>query len=162
MHLLTISVAPSLGIGTRYAKVIAIMPEKIASVGWNSFYTIPTLYCFAVSFPKMSVLVLYLRIIVDRFSKACCWILLAVISLSAVVNVVTVGFQCGKHPTAAWVPNLPGGHCNNIQAHLTYSGLPNILTDVAMLILPIPVLRKLHVANHVKIGIMLTFLVASA
>ncbi|APA10888.1 hypothetical protein SS1G_03439 [Sclerotinia sclerotiorum 1980 UF-70] len=155
-------IAPSLGVGTRFEKVIQVMPEKITSWGWNGFYTIPILYCFAVSFPKMSVLVLYLRIFVDRFTKACCWTVLAVISLSAVVNTFTVGFQCGKHPTAAWVSTIPGAHCNNIQAHLTYSGLPNILTDVAMLILPIPVLRKLHVADHVKIGIIFTFLVASA
>ncbi|TGO51455.1 hypothetical protein BCON_0161g00280 [Botryotinia convoluta] len=153
-------IAPSLGIGVHYEKFIATMPEKIPKWGWNGFYAIPILYCFAVSFPKMSILVLYLRVFVDRFSRICCWTLLGVISISAVVNVLTVGFQCNV-PSAAWDNTIPGGHCNNIQAHLTYSGIPNILTDVAMLILPIPVVRRLHVAKHVKIGITMTFLVAS-
>ncbi|KAF4631137.1 hypothetical protein G7Y89_g6997 [Cudoniella acicularis] len=126
------------GVGTRFEKVLTTSPEQIPHWGWNGFYVIPILYCFAVSFPKMSVLVLYLRIFIDRFSKICCWALLGVISLTCIINVFTLGFQCNV-PEAAWELTLPGRHCTNIQAHLTYSGIPNIVTDIAMLILPIPV-----------------------
>ena len=55
---------------------------------------------------------------------------------------------------------MPGGHCNNIEAHFIYASIPNIVTDVAMILLPIPVVWNLHVPRHVKLGLVMTFLVA--
>lgn len=156
---LTRAVAPTFGVGTRFAKLKVTHPEKIPHWGWNGFYAIPILYSFAVSFPKLSILMLYLRIFVDKFSKIMCWIIFFVISASCIANVFSSAFQCGNTPTAAW--HSGPGTCSNIQAHLTYGSLPNIVTDLAMLILPIPVVRKLHVAPHVKIGIAMTFALAS-
>lgn len=153
-------IAPRFGVGTRFEKVLANTPEKIPHWGWNGFYAIPILYSVAVALPKMSVLLLYLRIFMDRFSKICCYTLLGIIGSTTIANIFASAFQCNK-PTAAWDLTLPGRRCSNIQAHLTYGSLPNIVTDVAMLILPIPVVRRLKVSTDVKVGIYVTFLLAS-
>ena len=57
-----------------------------------------------------------------------------------------------------WNPTLPG-YCNNLEAHLIYGGIPNTITDVAMLLLPLPALSKLNVEKHVKVGVIATFLI---
>ena len=154
------SVAPRFGVGLHFERVMATMPEEIPNWGRNGFYAVTIIYSLAVVLPKMSVLILYLRVFKDRFSKYCCWAIFLILAASAIINVFIVGFQC-NNPAASWDPTIPGGHCNNIQAHLTYASLPNIITDVAMLVLPIPVVRRLQVALHVKIGLAMTFLVAS-
>lgn len=97
-------------------------PEKIPYFGRNSFYTILILYTCATTFPKISVLVLYLRIFVDRPSRFCSWLLIGVLSVAAIVNIFTVGFQC-TDPAAAWKHGSPGSKCNNIQAHFSYASL---------------------------------------
>ncbi|CAG8953097.1 hypothetical protein HYFRA_00003292 [Hymenoscyphus fraxineus] len=148
------------GTGQRFLKVIQEHPEKIPSWGRNNLYAIPMIYCFAVNLPKMSVLGLYLGIFLDKWSRWTCWILLFVCGASGIVNFFTVAFQCNT-PEAIWTPLLPGGRCDNVDAHITYSAIVNILTDLVMIILPISLVKKLQVTKKVKIGIALTFLSAS-
>jgi hypothetical protein len=42
-----------------------------------------------------------------------------------------------------------------------YGSIPNIVTDVMMLILPMPLIWSLHVSPKVKIGLLVTFLLGS-
>lgn len=42
-----------------------------------------------------------------------------------------------------------------------WGSLPNIVTDVAMLILPMRVVWNLHLATRLKVGLAITFLVGS-
>jgi hypothetical protein len=42
-----------------------------------------------------------------------------------------------------------------------YGSIPNIVTDVVMLILPMPLIWGLHVSTKVKIGLLVTFLLGS-
>ena len=136
------------------------MPEQIPNWGRNNLYALPIIYTSAATLPKISVLFLYLRLFVDRISRICCFVLIGVLSLFTIVNIITTGVQCNPQ-AAAWTPALTAAHCADIQAHFVYTGLVNIATDLAMLVLPIPVIRRLQVPMNVKVGIAGTFLVGS-
>ncbi|KAF2758477.1 hypothetical protein EJ05DRAFT_475786 [Pseudovirgaria hyperparasitica] len=152
--------APRWGAGRRIAWVMTNEPEQIPNFGRNAFYAVPITFTIASVLPKISVLVLYLRIFIDKFSRIACWILIAALGIATVINCFLVGFQCNGQEYS-WELTKPGRHCLNFQALLIWGPFINIVTDVAMLLLPIPVVRKLQVSNHVRLGLYATFLIAS-
>jgi hypothetical protein len=113
----------------------------------------------ASALPKISVLVLYLRILIHPWLRAGCWVTMAVLILACVINVFTFAFQCNPIE-AAWTPAIQDIYCNDINGHLTYSPISNIVTDVAMLFLPLPTVVKLNAPRSVKIGLACTFVLA--
>jgi hypothetical protein len=53
------------------------------------------------------------------------------------------------------------GHCVNINAWFRYSRIVNIVSDVIMLILPIPHVIRLQSTMRLKVGLLITFLLGS-
>lgn len=56
---------------------------------------------------------------------------------------------------------MPEGSCLNGGLLFRYGSLPNIATDVAMLIIPLPTIWKLQVSRLTRIGLFLTFALSS-
>ena len=145
--------------GAHHAAYFEVHQELIAPHGMIDLYVDPVLSCLSVAFPRLSILVLYLRTFPDRLSRVVCWLLCVTISSTAVVNVLVIIFQCNPR-SKAWVPEGPG-HCHNIELHFIWGTFPNLLTDLVMLILPLPIVYRLHAKNSVKLGLALTFLAGS-
>lgn len=117
-------------------------------------------YYTLVAVPKLAVLALYNRLLTLEPYRTLIRIIAAVLILSAIVIVVMALNLC--HPFEAnWNPYLPGASCLNQQAFYTYASLPNIITDVSMLVLPLPVVWKLQASAKVKLGLVVTFLTGS-
>ena len=55
---------------------------------------------------------------------------------------------------------IPGGHCGDLMGIFCWTSLPNFITDIAMLILPLPMVWKPHTGLP-KIGLSLTFITGS-
>jgi len=84
-----------------------------------------------------------------------------IIIASAISNFVTVMTQCRPFASALLYDPKADGHCRDIHVHFTWGSLPNIITDFIMMILPVPLVPKLHQSWQVKLGIWITFLVDS-
>lgn len=145
--------------GARHIEYLELHPEWIPSRGTIDLYVQSGIFCAAVAFPKLSILVLYLRIFTDRFSRIVCWILTVITSILAAVNIFVIAFQCNPR-SKAWNPVEPG-FCTDIEAHFIWGTFPNFVTDFVMLLLPLPVVYRLHAPLRVKIGIFATFCVGS-
>ncbi|KAI9900244.1 hypothetical protein N3K66_004506 [Trichothecium roseum] len=108
-----------------------------------------------ITLVKCSILLLYIQIFqAERF------ILGAKITIAAVVAwMLTMGigsvFICQPF-SLYWNPNQPG-RCGNLHAFWIFTGVYNILTDLSILILPMPYLYSLRVALFRKIILMATF-----
>ena len=126
----------------------------------SSLIAAPVVYSVAVAFPKLAILAIYLKVFVDKFSRLCCYGTAAIIVLTAVVNIPTTIWQCSP-VEYLWDKSDPKGWCFDLVLHFRYGSLPNIVTDVIMLILPMPVIWKLHTSRRVKIGLAATFLTGS-
>jgi hypothetical protein len=61
----------------------------------------------------------------------------------------------------AWDKTIEGGKCFDFRAFATSSSVPNIVTDVAVLFLPIRTVTELRISIGRKAGLMLIFLTGS-
>ncbi len=83
-----------------------------------------------------------------------------VVGLAISIFFTTI-FQCS--PVAyAWNKSVSDhGKCINVVAYFRWISLPNILTDLVMLVLPLPLLWKLHTSLGQKIGLTFIFVIGS-
>jgi len=141
--------------------VVAVSPNKVVILLKAVFLAQPIIYSICVAFPKLAILILYLKIFLAKWSRFGCYLTATVLILTMVVNILTIIWSCIPIDHL-WDPaSSPNGHCSNAKAHFLYGPLPNIVTDVAMLLLPIPTIWNLHTERKMKIGIYLTFLTGS-
>ncbi|KAJ5093421.1 hypothetical protein N7456_009282 [Penicillium angulare] len=117
---------------------------------------VSTYYYSTVAFPKLAVLALYGRLWTVNPYRTIILVLGAVITLTAVVSGIMCLNMCQPFKFN-WDTTIPGGHCYNKQAFFLWASLPNILTDVVMLAMPVPIVWNLNVSMKVKLGLTLTF-----
>lgn len=60
-----------------------------------------------------------------------------------------------------WDKTIPGGHCFNVEAYFKSTSVPNIATDLVILVLPLPMVANLKVTLSRKLGLWFVFLVGS-
>ena len=138
---------------------LAVSPGDVVLFTILNYYGISTMYPCAVTFFKLAILDLYPHIFVEKRSRMITYALGVIVSLSCVANEIATIAQC-KPVDFLWNPT-PGGWCQDIHAHFTWASMPNIITDFPMLLLPIPMIWKLHASWRVKASILVTFLVGS-
>ncbi|KAF2150185.1 hypothetical protein K461DRAFT_208694, partial [Myriangium duriaei CBS 260.36] len=144
------------GVGYHLSVVFQESPHKI--IVWaKSLVAAPFLYCLAVTFPKLSILVFYSRIFIIKAQRVITFVLMGVIIATAISGIVAAAFECVPLEKV-WNRGIPGT-CYNIAAYFQYGALPNAITDFVMLLLPIPTVWKLQATLKVKMGLLVTFMI---
>lgn len=118
-------------------------------------------YMAGVTFPKVAILILYLRVFVERKVRIVTWIVIGVVLTNWVaIGIIAALVTC--QPFAfKWDKTIQGGHCGDLLAAYKYVSVPNILTDLAIAILPLSTLYHLQMSRTRKIGVSLTFMAGS-
>lgn len=117
-------------------------------------------YIEAIAGTKLAILCLYLRIFSTRSYRIATYLVGALIILTVIGAHICSLVICS--PIAfQWNPTIPGGHCGNLMLAYQMWCIPNIATDVMMLVLPLPAIFKLRIDMAVKIGLTITFLTGS-
>ncbi|KAI9930825.1 hypothetical protein ASPWEDRAFT_50950 [Aspergillus wentii DTO 134E9] len=144
------------GVGLHEARVKQIDPDMM--ITWGKFLIIiPIFYFSTVVPPKLVLLHLYLSIFTDNTLRKVCWATVAVVIANWIAVFITGFLAC--IPISYFWTGV--GHCIDTNSYLRWGGFANILTDVVMLILPMPVVWSLHTSTRLKIGILTTFLLGS-
>ncbi|KAF2840510.1 hypothetical protein M501DRAFT_901202, partial [Patellaria atrata CBS 101060] len=118
-------------------------------------------YLFSTTLPKLSVLVFYLRIFFEDKVRRAIYLVMGIVSLAFIINLILVFTAC--IPLAyRWDKCIEGGRCF-VKATTAYTAtsLPNIITDIDVLLLPLPTLLKLQISMAKKIGLIVTFILSS-
>ncbi|CZR56356.1 related to integral membrane protein [Phialocephala subalpina] len=141
--------------------------KKRANIGLDDYFIVlafallaeECIYLTTIAIIKVSLLLMYVRIFPFRSMRIGCWIL-GSLSVSLAVAFTFVGiFQC--NPIAkSWNPTIPG-YCINLKASFIGNAVPNILTDVAILTLPINQIRHLHTNLMQRLQLSVVFLLGS-
>ena len=119
-------------------------------------YKIKTLtsafYCLGVMLIKLSLLLFYLQLAVDsKFRLVVCTLIWIVASYS-IASVIVVIFSC--YPvTKSWDPTVQGGSCVNLPVFYIANMSLNSATDIAVLLLPAPLLWGLRMPLRDKIAL---------
>ncbi|OOQ81530.1 putative integral membrane protein [Penicillium brasilianum] len=116
-------------------------------------------YCTTVGIVKISILLMYARIFPTRGFRIAS-IILSSIVVGWVIAIICVSvFQC--NPIAkAWNFALPGA-CINLKGSFIGNAVPNILTDIAILALPVHVVWGLHATVTHRLSVIAIFLLGS-
>lgn len=128
---------------------------------WGKYLVaISTLYFAGVNIPKLAILALYHRLFPNRSNRYIIYALMGILIGLTISTVVTALVAC--IPFAAnWDPTLPGARCINKEAFFRWGSLPNIVTDVVMLVLPMRIVWNLHTTTRLKVGLTITFMFGS-
>jgi len=100
------------------------------------------LYSFAITFPKLAIICLYLRIFVERKHRLICYIMIAATVLYTVMALLITSFMCIPLKSL-WDPSITDARCIDIINWWRWSTLPNSLGDIILLALPVPMILKL-------------------
>ena len=113
-----------------------------------------------VAIPKLAILALYLRLFTLKPYRIAVYAL-AVIVLTTGIVCPVMSLNLCRPFEFNWDRTIPGGSCWDENAFYRWGSLPNILTDVVMLILPMPIVWNLHISKRLKLGLTITFLTGS-
>lgn len=116
-------------------------------------------YPLSVTLPKLAILSLYLRVFTAKSFRYMCFAVIGIITLSYLATVVSVCLMCTPF-AYNWNKTIPGGHCGLIETY-RWPSVPNVVTDLAILLMPLPTIWHLHTSVNQKIGLTITFLTGS-
>lgn len=114
----------------------------------------------AIVLPKLAILCLYLRLFTGKIHQYAVYVTATVLILTWVIY---FGLQMGICTPFSfhWDKSIPHGKCLNEFAMFIWIGIPSIVTDLAMIILPLPIIWGLQTSTSQKIGLTITFLTGS-
>ncbi|KAI1142681.1 hypothetical protein F5Y05DRAFT_126815 [Hypoxylon sp. FL0543] len=146
-------------VGRHIAFVLAYEPE--AFVAWaKTLFVVEVFYGVLFPLEKTSILLLYLRLFhVHRWFRFTTLVLIAYIWLWGISELLVAIFQC-KPIRYQWDKSIEG-HCIDQLSYYRWVSVPNIIHDIAMLVLPAPVVWKLQVRLRQKLALSCVFLIGS-
>ena len=101
-----------------------------------------------------------MRIFPVRMFRILAYIVGAIVLGHGIGVLLAAIFQCS--PIAyTWDRTIVGGSCFNQEAFYRYVSPPNILTDVLILVMPLPYVWKLHTRVGQKVALTGIFLLGS-
>ncbi|KAF2277307.1 putative alpha-xylosidase [Westerdykella ornata] len=155
-----VATVPQAGVGYHVDYLKVHDPAKLFA--WFKYLlAITVIYAFASVIPKLAILVLYHHVFATRKFRIMSWALAAFLVGQIVCNTIVLLAACRPFE-ANYNPIVPGATCINRELFFTWATLPNIVTDIIMLALPLPVVWGLHNTLRIKLGLTFTFLVGSS
>lgn len=113
------------------------------------------LYKFTINLTKTSICLLYLRIFPSVKFRRTVYAVMTSVLLYAVASIVATIVQCSPLERI-WNASVQGT-CINFTAFWYANATANIVGDFAILGLPMPVVRSLHLPQRQRLGLMVVF-----
>ncbi|KAH6625465.1 integral membrane protein, partial [Boeremia exigua] len=113
-------------------------------------------YYAAMASVKLSYLWFYLRIFPQPEFRKWVWTCMSLVSGYWIGSMLTIFLICRPFEMN-WNPSIPGGHCASYNIAFVTIGIFNMITDLIIMLLPIPFIRKIQMAVGTKIGLVAIF-----
>ncbi|KAK3326440.1 major facilitator superfamily domain-containing protein [Apodospora peruviana] len=123
-------------------------------------YVFSVLYNPALMATKTSILVFYLRLArnTQKILRMASWAVLAIVNIAGTILTFMNIFQC-EPMAAAWNLGVPPTKCIPLLTEFICSAPVNVVTDLAILALPLPVLTGMRLPPRQKTILVITFTV---
>ncbi|KAI1468065.1 MFS general substrate transporter [Daldinia caldariorum] len=134
------------------------IPAENRNVLRRSEYAFSVLYNPALMATKTSVLIFYLRLSknTQKVLRLASWAVLVIVNLAGAVLTLINIFQC-RPVQAAFDPYPDTAYCIPLLTEFICSAPVNVVTDLAILALPLPVLTSMRLPRRQKIILIFTF-----
>ena len=149
-----IAVYPAPAVGCH----INIVPAERLKKLYTIFQLETVAYLLSIGFAKISILLLCFRVFRSNVGfRKTCYILFVVIAGYCVGSLLAVIFRC-RPISAGWSSPAQGtNRCLSLLKLQVVIGWFNIVTDVALMILPMPILWGLNMPWQKKAGVVVVF-----
>ncbi|SPO00991.1 uncharacterized protein DNG_03740 [Cephalotrichum gorgonifer] len=119
-------------------------------------------YYVAIAAIKLSILAMYLRFLASQTTRLICKGTMALHVAFFIVCFITTIAQCRPmHKFWAIPPNSVEGYCINTTVFFYFTSGFNIVTDIFIIALPIPTLRKINRPQREKYALLAIFLLGT-
>lgn len=129
-------------------------PQVTEALKW--FFLAQIFYKIVIMLTKVSLLLLYLRIFVSKEFRIATYVILAIVGCWSIGSIVATICQCIPIQ-ASWDSSIIDKTCINSDAAWYQYGIINILTDVAILLLPIKPILELELRHRERLGVLGVF-----
>ncbi|OTB07811.1 hypothetical protein M426DRAFT_317702 [Hypoxylon sp. CI-4A] len=132
------------------------IPQETYHIGERLYGLLAYLsFIFSVSFAKVSMLVLYLRLAPHTWFRWTCYTCIAIIGCYSIVAALVESLAC--RPLEGIINESLDAVCyDSYPAYITLSSL-NIGIDIIILLLPIPLVLRMQLPRRQKISVILLF-----
>ena len=116
------------------------------------------LYIFVIATTKLAILCMILRVLVLRPYIIATWCTVCLLAANFIVEFSGIFWVC--QPASYWwtqVTDPDGGVCLDVNLIYRLVRLPNLVIDVVILVLPIPLVRRVHIEKRQKVVLYATF-----
>lgn len=122
-------------------------------------YAFTILYNPALMATKTSILIFYLRLArnTQKLLRIASYVTLAIVNVAGIILTFLNAFQCTPASAAYSKNPSESGNCMSIVTIYLCSAPINVITDLAILILPIPVLTGMRLPQRQKTVLVFTF-----
>ena len=105
---------------------------------------------------RTSMLLLCIRIFAIPTFRHVCW---SVIGLNATIflSVVLGNLLICRPIIYSFVKTIPNGKCGNLISFELYAAIMSLITDLLVVLLPLPVLWRLHMSSRKKVQLTFVF-----
>ncbi|KIX08144.1 uncharacterized protein Z518_02800 [Rhinocladiella mackenziei CBS 650.93] len=153
---ISICVAVKYGLGKHKADI----PERSFSSLRKAEYAFSILYNPSLMLTKTSIIVFFLSVMskdVDPVFQRCNWLTLALVNIVGTALTFFNIFQCRPVAAGYLYPRPENAKCTDIVTLYLSSAPINIITDIALLFLPMPILTGMRLPRKQKIILVVTF-----
>lgn len=138
----------------------ANIPWDLCKVWWTDrtqyYWYVQTFYKITLNVTKISILLLYLRVFIQKWLRIGCYLILALVITYGLISVFYSSvFQCTP-VSKAYHKSIPG-HCINVRKTWQANAGFNIASDFMILVLPMPAIYSLQMTIKHKLGLVFLF-----
>lgn len=130
---------------------------KATEKWFEAIYAIEQVYTPTIALVKSSILLFYARVFPGVRFRRYLYGLGAVVALWWIACQFTTIFECTPIHFF-WTQNPTTGHCINVKSYFIGQAIPNIITDIFIMALPLPLIWKLNLPQKQKFALSGIFL----
>ncbi|KAI4275875.1 MAG: hypothetical protein LQ337_002880 [Flavoplaca oasis] len=139
-----------------------LMLDASATIPFGKIFFASTIFFHvSVATIKLSILFFYNQVFPIRKVMISC-LVLGIFTVVWLISAIVANFFACRPLAYWWDKSIPGGHCLDTDITVFYvSSAPDIITNLAVLILPIPILWKLQMPTRRKVAVTIIFVLGS-
>ncbi|TKA61785.1 hypothetical protein B0A49_09467 [Cryomyces minteri] len=156
----SIALTTAISVDKGYGQHREDLTERALEAASKWYYIAQVVYKAEICLTKVSIICCYLRVFPGRNIERLGYGLLVIVVPWSLGSIVATVLQCIP-PAASWDKFIKKAHCINSNAFWEAYGVINILTDVAILVLPVRDIAKLQMRLRDKAGLLVAFMLGA-
>ncbi|KAI0164068.1 hypothetical protein GGR57DRAFT_274022 [Xylariaceae sp. FL1272] len=148
------------GVGVHLLYLEETDPEKI-TLFFKYLVAISVWYFATITITKLAICRLYRTLFPQKTVFYILIVTATILVLTPIATTITLLAACQPFSANWGSAEVQATHCINKEAVFVWGTIPNIITDIVLLVIPLPIVWKLHTTTKLKIALSITFIIGS-